>query len=89
MLAMKEHPGLYAEGRLITFTLISQGRQIACTVTRDALERHLLLRRESDDKTLFVAFKRGLRRILEAADRKCRALRLPRALVTAADLGEA
>lgn len=71
---MKGRPRLFVEGRLLTFTLISQGRNIACAVTRDALERHFLCRRESDDATLVSAFERGLRRILEAADRKSRAL---------------
>jgi hypothetical protein len=88
MLAMKGVPGLFAEGRLITFTLMSQGQAISCAVTRDALERHLLLRRSSDDKTLLSVFERGLKRILEAADKKSRALRGPRVLLTAADLGE-
>jgi Protein of unknown function (DUF1488) len=89
MLAMKGRPGFFAEGRLLTFTLMSQGRDIACAVTRDALERHFLFRRESDDATLVSAFERGLRRILEVADRKSRALRGARILVTAADLGTA
>jgi hypothetical protein len=88
MLAIKGGPGLYAEGRLITFTLLSQGRAISCAVTRDALERHLLLRRSSDDKTLLSVFERGLKRILEAADKKSRALRGSRVLLTASDLGE-
>ncbi|WP_408440552.1 DUF1488 family protein [Paraburkholderia caffeinilytica] len=68
---------------------MSQGRGIACAVTRDALERHFLFRRESDDATLVSAFERGLRRILEVADRKSRALQGARILVTAADLGTA
>jgi hypothetical protein len=89
MLAMKGRPGFFAGGRLLTFALMSQGRDIACAVTRDALERHFLFRRESDDATLVSAFERGLRRILEAADRKNRALRGARILVTAADLGTA
>lgn len=89
MLAITGRPGIYAEGRLITFTLISQGRHVACAVTRDALERHLLLRRESDDKKLFAVFERGIKRILEVADRKSRALRDSRILLTAADLAEA
>jgi hypothetical protein len=89
MLAMKGRPGLFAGGRLLTFTVMSQGRDIACAVTRDALERHFLFRRESDDATLVSAFERGVKRILEAADRKSRALRATRILVTAADLGAA
>ena len=89
MLAMKGRPGLFAGGRLVTFTVRSQGRDIACAVTRDALERHLLFRRESDDATLVSAFERGVKRILEVADRKSRALRTTRILVTAADLGAA
>jgi Protein of unknown function (DUF1488) len=88
MLAIKGHPRLFAEGQLVTFTLTSQGQDIACAVTRDALERHILLRRESDDQTLFAAFERGLRRILVAAERKSRALRNSRVLVTASDLRE-
>ncbi|REG60809.1 uncharacterized protein DUF1488 [Paraburkholderia sp. BL6669N2] len=88
-LQSKDAPGLFAEGRLITFTLMSQGRYIACAVTRDALERHFLCRRESDDATLVSAFERGLRRILEVSERKSRALRSARILVTAADLGAA
>ena len=89
MLVMKGRPRFFAEGRLLTFTLMSQGRDIACAVTRDALERHFVLRRESDDTTLVAAFERGLRRILEAADRKSRALQAARVLVTATDLGAA
>ena len=86
MLALKGRPGFFAEGRLLTFTLISHGRDITCAVTRDALERHFLFRRESDDATLLSAFERGFRRILEIADQKSRALRSVRILVTAADL---
>jgi hypothetical protein len=89
MLAIKGGPGLFAEGRLITFTLLSQGQTISCAVTRDALERHLLLRRSSDDKTLLSVFERGLKRILEAADKKSRALRDSRVLLTATDFAEA
>lgn len=75
--------------RPVTFTLTSQGRDLVCAVTRDALERHILLQRESDYKTLFAAFERGLRRIIAAAERKSLVLRNTRVLVTASDLGEA
>ncbi|WP_027803520.1 DUF1488 family protein [Paraburkholderia dilworthii] len=86
---MKGRPGFFAGGRLLTFTLMSQGRDIACAVTRDALERHFLFRRESDGATLVSAFERGAKRILEAADRKGRALPATRMLVKAADLAAA
>jgi hypothetical protein len=86
MTAITGRPRFFGGGRLLTFTLMSQGRSIACAVTRDALERHFLFRRESDDATIVSAFERGLRRILEVADRKSRLLRGARILLTAADL---
>ncbi|MDE1180961.1 DUF1488 family protein [Paraburkholderia sp.] len=87
MLAMKGRLGFFAEGRLITFTLIAQGRAIACAVTRDALERHILFRREPDDSMLVKAFENARKRILAVAEEKLHSLRGARVLVTAADLG--
>ncbi|SDR55537.1 Protein of unknown function [Paraburkholderia fungorum] len=72
----------------MTFTLIVQGRDIACAVTRDALERHLLNQREADDAALVSAFERGRRQILDAAERKNQAVESARILLTAGDLGE-
>lgn len=89
MLALEGGPRFFAEGRLITFTLRTRGKAITCAVTRDALERHFLQRRTSDERTLLSVFERGLKRILEAADKKSRVLRGSRILLTAHDLGDA
>ena len=80
MLAMKGRPRFFAEGRLLTFTLMSQGRDIACAVTRDALERHFLFRRESDDATC-LGFRTRTQANTGGGRQKSRARRGARILV--------
>ncbi|HEY1997069.1 DUF1488 family protein [Paraburkholderia sp.] len=78
-------PGFFADGELVTFALMTHGRDVECAVTRDALERHFWLQRDADASRVAKAFEDGCSRILAVAERKALALGSPRVLVTAAD----
>jgi hypothetical protein len=73
------------DGRYITFTVMTHGRGIECSLTRDALEQYFWLQRDADEKRLAKAFEDGRKRIMAVAERKALAVGAARVLVTAAD----
>ncbi|KXU84859.1 hypothetical protein CI15_21410 [Paraburkholderia monticola] len=63
-------PSVSADGRAVIFQLSSQGRDLECAVTREALEQHFWLQRGAGEARILKTFADGRKRITAIAERK-------------------
>ncbi|MFM0670631.1 DUF1488 family protein [Paraburkholderia sediminicola] len=65
-------PDVAPDRREIVFRLSGQRVDVACAITREALEEHFWLPAGADQVRMLKAFADGRRRIIAAAERKIR-----------------
>nr|WP_243856896.1 DUF1488 family protein [Paraburkholderia sp. BL6665CI2N2] len=65
-------PGVAADRHEIPFRLASQCGEVACVITRKALEAQFWLPGDADPVRMLKAFADGRRRIIAVAERKIR-----------------
>jgi hypothetical protein len=63
-------PLIDPDGRRLNFTLSLRGREVDCSISREALERHFWLQPGASDTRILKAFEDGRGRILAVAERK-------------------
>jgi hypothetical protein len=72
-------PTVVAGGQEIAFEVISAGRVVKCTVSRESLQHYFWLQPGAGDARVLKTFNDGRRRIVAIAERK--ALRLAAASI--------
>ncbi|WP_308705942.1 MULTISPECIES: DUF1488 family protein [unclassified Paraburkholderia] len=65
-------PAVTADRREISFRLAGQRSEVACAITREALEAQFWLPAGADQVRMLKAFADGRRRIVAVAERKVR-----------------
>ncbi|HZZ10248.1 MAG TPA: DUF1488 domain-containing protein [Paraburkholderia sp.] len=63
-------PSVSADGRAVVFLLSARGRDLECSVTREALEQHFWLQRGAAEARVLKTFADGRKRITAVAERK-------------------
>jgi hypothetical protein len=80
-------PRVAPDSRSVIFMLSIQGREIECSVSREALEQHFWVQPGASDTRILTAFADGRKRIMAVAERKILAHSGERIVLTAADFG--
>jgi Protein of unknown function (DUF1488) len=78
-------PSVTPDGRRVIFTLPTRGRDVECSVSREALEQHFWVQPEASETRILRAFEDGRKRIVAIAERKMLAHAGERIVLTAAD----
>ncbi|WP_328807318.1 DUF1488 family protein [Paraburkholderia elongata] len=65
-------PAVAADRHEISFRLTGHRSEIACAITREALETQFWLPKDADQVRMLKAFADGRRRIIAVAERKVR-----------------
>ena len=87
MEAIELAPSVAPDSRSVIFTLSIQGREVECSVSREALEQHFWVQPGACDTRILRAFADGRKRIMAVAERKILAHSGERVVLTAADFG--
>jgi hypothetical protein len=83
--ALEAAPNLGPDSRSVIFTLSTHGREVECSVSREALEQHFWVQPGASDTRILKAFADGRKRITAVAERKILAHSDERIVLTAAD----
>ncbi|QCP52430.1 DUF1488 domain-containing protein [Trinickia violacea] len=78
-------PSVAPDNQSVIFTLSTHGREVECSVSRDALEQHFWVQPGASDKRILTAFADGRKRIMAIAERKILAHSSERIVLTAVD----
>lgn len=87
MEALEAPPSVSPDNQSVIFTLSTHGREVECSVLREALEQHFWLQPGAGDARILKAFADGRKRIVAVAERKVLAHSGERIVLTAADFG--
>jgi hypothetical protein len=83
--ALEAPPSVAPDNRSVIFTLSTHGREVECSVSREALEQHFWVQPGASDTRILKAFADGRKRITAVAERKLLAHSDGRIVLTAAD----
>ena len=78
-------PSVAPDNQSVIFTLSTHGREVECSVSRDALEQHFWVQPGAGDARILKAFADGRKRITAVAERKLLAHSDERIVLTPAD----
>ena len=85
MEALEAPPSLAPDNRSVIFALSTHGREVECSVSREALEQHFWVQPGASDTRILKAFADGRKRITALAERKLLAHSDERILLTVSD----
>ena len=87
MEALDLEPAVSPDGRSVIFVLSARGREVECSVSREALEQYFWLQPGASEARILRAFGDGGKRIVAIAQRKMLAHEGERIVLTAGDFG--